>query len=190
MHPLPKARASAPLFSCHMLRDRPGAQRLGHCFTAPARRASRPLETRVSPRPSRVSVVGCAEKRALARRHASCCPRPRDGTLAISPYALPGSDSPAGTAGRSIELEESATPGHLLQPGRVARRRRPFLAFVRHAPTPSRRRMSLGAEAISGLCCDTPRARPGRGCRPGRKEISGLCCTPSLRRMSPTTSHL
>ena len=43
---------------------------------------------------------------------------------------------PLGTARQSIELEESATPGHLLQPGRVALGQRPLLAFAATRPEP------------------------------------------------------
>ncbi len=84
------------------------------------------------------SVVGwCAPQPGLSPGwRVFCYPRPRTQSGRIRPYALPGSDSPAGTARQSIELEESATLWDLLQPGRVAWRWRPFLASTATRPEP------------------------------------------------------
>lgn len=103
---------------------------------------------------SRFSV--CAS--AVGFRPDGACPATRGlgANPGILPYALPGSDPPAGTARRSIELEESATSRHLLQPGRVGTGRRPFLAFVVIRPEPA-----LGEDvALSGAISDPVASAP------------------------------
>lgn len=98
------------------------AQRLS--FPDPRARAFRPPETHVSPRMSRVSVIGMYHP--VGFRPVGTCSATRGlgaDPSRILPYALPGSDPPAGTAKRSVELDESAILRHVLQPGRVAPRR-------------------------------------------------------------------
>lgn len=124
-HPFGGARCSstsafAPLFLCHMLRGWP--RRTTSCRLPPTPALGRVALARHTCHHG-ISSVGyrCAPTRGLSPCwHVFCRPRPRRRFRRILPYALPGSDPPAGTARRSIELEESAILRDLLQPGRVA----------------------------------------------------------------------
>lgn len=201
MRSLPKHLPKALLLSHHCCcftceRIALLAQRFCPVLHPPPRSGVSPVwNTRVT---TVVSVVGCRcapQPELSPGSRVFCYPRPRGRTVRIRPYALPGSDSPAGTARQSIELEESATLWDLLQPGRVAWRWRPFLASATTRPavgercpdgramSPRRYPPSASLSLASKTCrheqslksmnvgCDRP--RPANHSKP-RREADGI----------------
>lgn len=173
MRSLPKHLPKALLLSHHCCcftcqRIAPLAQRFCPVLHPPPRSGVSPVwNTRVT---TVVSVVGCRcapQPELSPGSRVFCYPRPRGRTVRIRPYALPGSDSPAGTARQSIELEESATLWDLLQPGRVALRWRPFLASTATRPEPvPGEDVALGRRPF--LASATTRPAVGERCPDGR----------------------
>lgn len=124
--------------------------------------------THVSPRLFLVSVIGVRLSLSFRPDCACSATRGLGANPRIEPYALPGSDSPAGTARQSIELEESATPGHLLQPGRVVFERGPFLAAPGTRPkSVSREGVALVSQSVGYRTNFTPSLLRAEHSHPG-----------------------